>query len=65
VSVIEALGGEWDPHKHKDRYRDRLRRVVDRKRNGATIEVPERKEEPEPVPDLMEALERTLAEISG
>jgi DNA end-binding protein Ku len=65
VSVIEALGAEWDPDKHKDRYRDRLRRVVDRKRKGATIEVPERKEEREPVPDLMEALERTLAEISG
>ncbi|HET7050833.1 MAG TPA: Ku protein [Solirubrobacteraceae bacterium] len=65
VSVIEALGAEWDPDKHKDRYRDRLRRVVDRKRKGATIEVPERKKEPEPAPDLMEALERTLAEISG
>jgi DNA end-binding protein Ku len=65
VSVIEALGAEWDPDKHKDRYRDRLSRIVDRKRKGATIEVPEPKEEPEPAPDLMEALERTLAEISG
>jgi DNA end-binding protein Ku len=65
VSVIEALGAEWDPDKHKDRYRDRLRKIVDRKRKGATIEVPEPKEEPEPAPDLMEALERTLAAISG
>ena len=65
VSVIEALAAEWDPDKHKDRYRDRLRKVVDRKRNGATIEIPEPREEPEPAPDLMEALERTLAEISG
>jgi DNA end-binding protein Ku len=65
VSVIEALAVEWDPDKHKDRYRDRLRKVVDRKRKGATIEIPEPREEPEPAPDLMEALERTLAEISG
>jgi DNA end-binding protein Ku len=65
VSVIEALAAEWDPDKHKDRYRDRLRKVVDRKRKGATIEIPEPREEPEPAPDLMEALERTLAEISG
>jgi DNA end-binding protein Ku len=65
VSVIEALSAEWDPDEHKDRYRDRLKRIVDRKRKGATIEVPEPKEEPEPAPDLMEALERTLAEISG
>ncbi len=65
VSVIEALATEWDPDKHKDHYRDRLRKVVDRKRKGATIEIPEPREEPEPAPDLMEALERTLAEISG
>jgi DNA end-binding protein Ku len=65
VSVIEALGAEWDPAKHKDRYRDRLRKVVERKRKGATIEVPERREEPEAAPDLMEALEKTLAEMSS
>jgi DNA end-binding protein Ku len=65
VSVIEALAVDWDPDNYKDRYRDRLRKVVDRKRKGATIEVPERREEPEPAPDLMEALERTLAEISS
>jgi len=65
VSVIEALGAEWDPDKHEDHYRDRLRRVVDRKRKGATIEIPEPREEPEPAPDLMEALERTLAEMSS
>jgi DNA end-binding protein Ku len=65
VSVIEALGTEWDPDKHKDRYRDRLRKVVDRKRKGATIEAPEPRQDPEPAPDLMEALERTLAEMSS
>ena len=65
VSVIEALAAEWDPDKHNDRYRDRLRKVVDRKRKGATIEIPEPREQPEPAPDLMEALERTLAEITG
>lgn len=65
VSVIEALSVEWDPDKHKHRYRDRLRKVVDRKRKGATIEIPEPREEPEPAPDLMEALERTLAEMSS
>jgi DNA end-binding protein Ku len=65
VSVIEALGAEWDPDKHKDRYRDRLRQVVDRKRKGAKIVIPEAREEPEPAPDLMDALERTLAEMSS
>jgi DNA end-binding protein Ku len=64
VSVIEALSCEWDPEKHKDEYRTRLRRVVDRKRKGATVEVPERLEEPKPAPDLMAALEQTLEEMS-
>jgi non-homologous end joining protein Ku len=30
----------WDPDKHKDRYRARLKRVVDRKRKGETIKTP-------------------------
>lgn len=65
ASVVEALSVDWDPGNYKDRYRARLRRVVDRKRKGATIEVPDRRVQPEPAPDLMEALERTLAEMSS
>jgi non-homologous end joining protein Ku len=38
---------------------------VARKRKGQTIKAPKRRETPEPVPDLMEALERTLAEMKG
>jgi DNA end-binding protein Ku len=64
VSVIEALSGDWDPEKHTDEYRARLKRVVDRKRKGATIEMPEQREEPKPAPDLMAALEQTLEEMS-
>jgi DNA end-binding protein Ku len=36
VAVIEELSCEWDPEKFKDRYRARLKRVVDRKRKGET-----------------------------
>jgi DNA end-binding protein Ku len=64
VSVIEALSCDWDPGKHQDEYRVRLKRVVDRKRKGATIELPEQVEVPQPAPDLMAALERTLQEMS-
>jgi DNA end-binding protein Ku len=63
VAVIEELACEWEPEKYKDRYRARLKRVVDRKRKGKTIEAPERKEELTPVPDLMAALEQTLEEL--
>ena len=63
MAVIEELSSDWDPGKHKDRYRARLKRVVDRKRKGETIKVPEDGEPPEVPSDLMEALERTLEEL--
>lgn len=63
VAVIEELSSEWEPDKLKDRYRARLKRVVDRKRKGETIKVPEDGEPPEMPSDLMEALERTLEEL--
>jgi DNA end-binding protein Ku len=65
VAVIEELSTEWEPGKYKDRYRARLKRVVDRKRKGQTIKAPEPEEEPEAAPDLMAALEQTLAELRG
>jgi DNA end-binding protein Ku len=64
IAVIEELTTEWDPAKHKDRYRARLTRVVERKQKGETIKVAETSAPPA-APDLMEALERTLAEMTG
>ncbi|MFZ1996681.1 MAG: Ku protein [Solirubrobacteraceae bacterium] len=63
VAVIQALSGDWEPDDHKDRYRARLKKVVDRKRKDETITMPDTEQTPEPVPDLMEALERTLEEL--
>ncbi len=63
VAVIEELSADWEPERYQDRYRERLQKVVARKRKGQTIKAPKREEEPEAIPDLMEALERTLAEM--
>ena len=64
VAVIEELSGDWEPGEWKDRYRRRLQDVVSRKRKGKTIKAPEPRETaPEEMPDLMAALEQTLAEI--
>ncbi|HEX3689315.1 MAG TPA: Ku protein [Solirubrobacteraceae bacterium] len=63
VAVIEALTEDWDPDKHKDRYRDRLRKVVQRKQKGETITMPDEEEASGAVPDLMAALEQTLEEL--
>jgi DNA end-binding protein Ku len=65
VAVIEELSVDWEPERYRDCYRERLEKVVARKRKGQTIKAPKRQEEPEAVPDLMEALERTLAEMKG
>jgi DNA end-binding protein Ku len=63
VAVIEELSCQWEPEKHKDQYRARLKRVVDRKRKGETIKVPDSGGQPTPAPDLMAALEQTLEEL--
>jgi DNA end-binding protein Ku len=60
VALIEELTTDWKPSRYKDRHRERLLDVIDRKRKGRTIEAPEPQEEPEPVPDLMAALEASL-----
>ena len=66
VALIEALSTEWDPGEWKDCYRARLEDVIERKRKGRTIKAPRQaEEEPAPVPDLMAALERSLAEAKG
>ena len=65
VAVIEELSVDWEPERYDDRYRERLEKVVERKRKGQTIKAPKRQEEPEAIPDLMEALERSLAEMKS
>ena len=62
VALIEALTVDWDPSRYQDRHRRRLRELVKKKQKGETIKAPGKATEPEPVPDLMAALERSLAD---
>jgi DNA end-binding protein Ku len=65
VKLIEALSTDWDPSRYEDTYQKRLKQIIRRKRKGQTVEAPEVEKAPPPVPDLMEALEQTLAEIKA
>jgi DNA end-binding protein Ku len=65
VALIDALSTDWDPSAYRDCYRARLEDVIDRKRKGKRISAPKPEQEPSPVPDLMAALERSLAEATG
>src|SRR5918997_3680793 len=63
VELIEALGTDWDPERYEDRYRKRLQQVVNKKKKGQKIEAPEDAgKAPAAVPDLMAALEQSLAD---
>ncbi len=61
VALIEELSTDWKPDRYADCYRERLRRVIEDKRKRRKIEAPEPEKQPASTPDLMAALERTLA----
>jgi DNA end-binding protein Ku len=62
IKLIDALSVPWKPEDYEDQYRKRLQAIVTKKRKGGEIKVPE--SDPKrtaPVPDLMAALEESLA----
>jgi DNA end-binding protein Ku len=65
VALIEELSAEWDPDRYEDRYRQRLLDVIAKKKKGKRITVPKPDKQPEPAPDLMAALKRSLEEARG
>jgi DNA end-binding protein Ku len=64
VDLIERMQGSFDHAAYHDRYRDRLMKIVDAKRKGKTISVPEVEERRAP-DDLMAALEESLSAAVG
>jgi DNA end-binding protein Ku len=58
--LIESLTSEFDPSKYHDTYRERVMELIEAKADGQEIAV-QPAEEPAPVPDLMAALEASLA----
>jgi DNA end-binding protein Ku len=64
--LIESLSTDFEAERYKDEYRDRLLALIERKAKGEDI-VTAPTEEPEPTkaPDLMAALEESLAAVSS
>ncbi len=58
--LIASLAGEFDPTKYKDEYRERVLELIEAKAAGEEIKI-QPQEEPVKVPDLMAALEQSLA----
>jgi DNA end-binding protein Ku len=59
--LIDSLSGEFDPEQYHDTYRERVLELIEKKAEGEEI-VLQPAEEPEKVPDLMAALEASVAE---
>jgi DNA end-binding protein Ku len=62
--LIESLSGDWDPEQYSDTYRERVLELIEKKAAGEEIAV-QPEEEPQPVPDLMAALEASIQAAKG
>jgi DNA end-binding protein Ku len=59
--LIDSLSSEFEPDRYKDEYRERVLDLIERKAEGEEISVQPAPEEPAKVPDLMAALEASIA----
>jgi DNA end-binding protein Ku len=58
--LIESLTADFEPEKYHDEYRERVLELIEAKASGEEIAI-QPQEEPAKVPDLMAALEQSLA----
>jgi DNA end-binding protein Ku len=63
--LIDSLSSDFEPEKYKDQYREKVLELIERKASGEEIAVQPEAPEPKKVPDLMAALEASLAAVKG
>jgi DNA end-binding protein Ku len=63
--LIGMQSASFDPADYKDEYRERVMQLIEQKANGEEITAPPAEEEAKPVPDLMAALEASLAAVKS
>jgi DNA end-binding protein Ku len=65
--LIDSLTTEFDPSSYRDEYREQLLGLIERKAEGEDVLSAPRPEEPKPTgaPDLMSALEESIAAVEG
>ena len=61
--LIDSLSSEFDPSRYRDEYRDKVLDLIERKAAGEEIAVQPEAPAPAKVPDLMAALEASLAAV--
>jgi DNA end-binding protein Ku len=64
--LIESLTRDFDPTAYRDEYREELLAMIERKAAGEEVmAAPEEEREPTRAPDLMAALEQSIAAVQG
>ena len=63
--LIDSLSSDFEPEKYHDEYREKVLELIERKAAGEEIAVQPEAPEPKKVPDLMAALEASLAAVKG
>ena len=61
--LIDSLSSEFDPSSYHDEYREKVLELIEKKASGEEIAVQPEAPEPAKVPDLMAALEASLAAV--
>lgn len=66
-ALIDGLTGDFDPDQYRDEYRDRVVSLIERKAAGQPLTEAPVESEPKgaPAPDLMAALEASLAAVQS
>jgi DNA end-binding protein Ku len=64
--LIDSLSSGFDPDSYRDEYREELLALIERKAKGEkVVSAPSEEPEPTKAPDLMAALEESLAAVRG
>jgi DNA end-binding protein Ku len=63
--LIESLVTDFEPSRYKDEYREKVLELIEAKAAGAEIVAQPEAPTPTAVPDLMAALEASLAAVSS
>jgi DNA end-binding protein Ku len=63
--LIDSLSSEFEPERYHDEYREKVLELIERKAQGEEIAVQPEAPAPAKVPDLMAALEASLAAVKS
>jgi DNA end-binding protein Ku len=63
--LIDSLSSEFEPERYHDEYREKVLELIERKASGEEIAVQPEAPAPAKVPDLMAALEASLAAVKS